>query len=69
MTNNMTKEQIERYLNILEEKNKIAERVEDKMLTRSDNFDLKHSQHLSLNDIAHALNGLIDIAEAINNND
>ena len=69
MKNNMTKEQIERYLNILEEKNKIAERVEDKMLTRSDNFDLKHSQHLSLNDIARALNGLIDIAEAINNND
>ena len=66
--NNMTSKQIERYLQILEEKNRIAERVEYKMLTRSDNFDLRNGQLVCLNNIADSLSGLFNIAEAINNN-
>jgi len=62
--NNMTNKQIERYLDILEERNQIADRVEDKTLNRLDNFDLQNGQLVCLKEIASALSS---IAHAIEN--
>lgn len=64
----MTNKQVERYLDILEERNRIAERVESKMQTNSDDFDLRNGQLVCLNNIARSLDSLYEISEALNNN-
>lgn len=54
MKNNMTKEQIDRYLDILEENNRIANRTEE--------LDLQQATSIAFYDIAVALK---EIAYAI----
>ena len=58
----MSKEQIERYLNILEEKNRIAERVEEKMMDMTSHFDVWRETNMALRDIGA---GLIYIGDEI----
>ncbi len=62
----MTNKQVERYLDILEERNRIASRVESKMQTRSDDFDLRNGHLISLNNISDSICIVSDIANAIN---
>jgi len=62
----MTNKQVERYLDILEERNRIADRVESKMQTRSDDFDLRNGQLVCLNTISDSICIVGDIANAIN---
>lgn len=63
--NNMTPKQIERYLDILEKRNEIAQEANDKVQCRDDDFNLRNGQLVMLKEISYAISSVADVINKI----